>query len=285
MTAVMARGLGIGTVLEGVDIRLPPGEALGVVGVNGAGKSTLLALLAGVLRPDEGWVRVPPDTAYLPEGCPLDPGIRVRHWLTMARKLPGWQDEVAKELVRELDLPLDRRANRLSQGQRVRLGLALTLGRSAPCYLLDDPFLGLDPVGRRLAERWIARRASEATLVIAAQQAEALERLCTRMLLLHRGRIIAEGTLDAWRERYRSVRVTGASAALATLRPSVLATQESLGSARLLLDDPAGQVEAVLRTAGGEVSSLPLPIDEVLEALVARDRECHGATPRSTSEE
>lgn len=88
-----ARGLRLG-VLDGVDLDVPADGCVGVVGLNGAGKSTLLAAMAGVLQPDARTIERPP-LAYLPEGCPLDEGIPVHRWLTMARRLPGWEPEVA----------------------------------------------------------------------------------------------------------------------------------------------------------------------------------------------
>src|SRR6185503_14053637 len=128
----------------------------GLVGVNGAGKSTLVATMAGVLSPDSGRIERTSTFAYLPEGGPGDPHVRVGTWLRWASMLPGWDPAFAAELCAELAIDPKGVLGRLSQGQRVRVGVVMTLGRNVPLYLLDDPFLGLDPIARAVVERAIA---------------------------------------------------------------------------------------------------------------------------------
>ena len=251
---------------------LPAGDCLGLVGINGAGKSTLLALLAGVLLQDRGSITGTAGAAYLPEGCPLDPGIKVKHWLGLARSLPGWELEIGQQLQADFELPLGKPVQRLSQGQRVRLGLVLTLGRKAPVYLLDDPFLGLDPVGRRLAEKWIAHRGAESTTVLAAQDSAAVERLCTHLLLLDRGRMRLCAPLEEIQRRFRLIQVLGGADAAGALGDKILSRQQRGELLELLLDDPQEQAEALLAAAGAQPSPLPLPLDELLTALVQAER-------------
>jgi ABC-2 type transport system ATP-binding protein len=206
MSQIHVQGLGIGKVLRDVSFQVPKGACAGFAGINGAGKSTLIALLAGVLRQDDGSIDGTRGAAYLPEGCPLDDAIPVRRWLALAPSLPGWDPAFGAELISTFDLPLKRPAGSLSQGQRVRLGLILTLGRLAPVYLLDDPFLGLDPVAKAAAESFIARRSAESTIVLAAQDGGAIERLCTHLGLLHEGTLKGFARIDEWREKYPGVR-------------------------------------------------------------------------------
>lgn len=253
---IQVQNLTVGRVLRGVSFELPSDGCLGVVGLNGAGKSTLLALLAGVLPPDEGSLDVPTGAAYLPEGCPLDSGIRVRSWLQLATRLPGYEPAWAAELGAAL--PLDERtpAGRLSQGQRVRLGLRMTLARRAPAYLLDDPFLGLDPIARRAAESAIAERCAEAPVVLAAQDTGALERLCTHLLLLRGGEMVWCAPLEAWRERYRLLRIPESRRqVLQELGASVRSTTTRGAWLDVFVDDPDG---AVARALGGEPVALDL---------------------------
>jgi ABC-2 type transport system ATP-binding protein len=256
-----ARGLRLGA-LQRVDLDVPAESCVGVVGLNGAGKSTLLAAMAGVVAPDAGRVDRP-NTAYLPGGCPLDDGVPVHRWLTMARGLPGWEPAVGDAMIAAFDLP--KRSAKLSQGQRVRLGLVLTLGRRMPAYVLDDPFLGLDPVAKAEAERWIAVRAEAARVLIAAQDLDSLERLCTHLVVLHRGRVRASAAMDEWRARYRSVRLRGPVTLPADV-PTLW--RERRGETwEILLDDADGRYERQL-AAAGRVESLPLRLDELLRRLV-----------------
>jgi ABC-2 type transport system ATP-binding protein len=265
--AVAMRGVSLGRVLRDVNFAIPEGACLGVIGLNGAGKSTLVAVLAGVLSPDQGEVSCP-SGAYLPEGFQADPSIRVVHWLRLARHLPGWQPEVGDALAAELAVPRWQQLGALSQGQRVRLGLVLTLGRRVPVYLLDDPFLGLDPVAHAAAERWIARRSEEATVVMAAQDADAVERLCTHLLLLQDGAVRGFDEMDNWRRRYRAVRVVGGRNAVLAVAARVLHQRERAGCLELVLDDADGLASRILRTAGAEIEPVPMRLDELIGAVV-----------------
>ncbi|MDP2314266.1 MAG: ATP-binding cassette domain-containing protein [Pseudomonadota bacterium] len=253
----------VGKVLLGVDLDVPPDACVGVVGLNGSGKSTLLAVAAGVVPPDAGIREAVSGIAYLPEGCPLDARIPVHRWLSMGASLPGWEADAAAALVRDLDLP--PRAVALSQGQRVRLGLLLSLARRAPLYVLDDPFLGLDPVVKVSAERWIAHRAAEAPVLIAAQELGAIERLCTHLVLLHAGRVRALGPIDAWRARYRALRVVGEVDVGRILGARLLRR----GAGVALIDDPDGGAELALEAAGARVEAAALALEDVMQALVA----------------
>lgn len=266
--AVVLRSVCVGTILSDISAVIQPGACVGVIGVNGAGKSTLLAAMAGVFRPDAGEIEGTAHAAYLPEGFRVDPTIRVRQWLAMARNLPGWNPEIGGAIARDMGLPANVRVSGLSQGQRIRLGLILTLGRDTPCYLLDDPFLGLDPVGRTHAERWIARRSEDATVVLAAQDTEIVERLCTDLLLLDGGRVLGWGELESWRTRFVAVRVTGELQALRAVSGRVLQQRQRGPFHDLILDDADGQVRAVLSAAGVNVKPQPLRLDELITAMV-----------------
>lgn len=256
-------------VLERVGFSLPQGSCTAVLGANGCGKSTLLAVLAGVLPPDRGWVELPRPAAYMPEGFPLDGWVKVGRWLKVAEHLPGWEASVGHALIEALPLPHKRPAGQLSQGQRARLGLILTLGRRAPTYLLDDPFLGLDPMAQVAAERFISLRASEATVVLANQHAAASERLCSHLLFLQAGRLRWCAPVESWRERFRRVRVRGPRSAIDGLGSLVLHAEDRGVATEVLLDDVAGKAEFRLRAAGARVDAVPLPLDELLLSMVA----------------
>jgi ABC-2 type transport system ATP-binding protein len=267
--AVTLRGVSIG-VLTDISAVIQPGACVGIIGVNGAGKSTLLAAAAGVLRPDAGSITGTNDAVYLPEGFRVDDNISVRRWLGIARYLPGWNPEIGGTLITQMGLPPGIPVRGLSQGQRLRLGLVLTLGRDAPCYLLDDPFLGLDPVARAHTERWIARRAEDATIILAAQDAEVVERLCTDLLLLNHGRVAGWGPLEAWRSRFVAIRTTGAAQTLTAIAGCTLQRRTRGETDELILDDPDGQVRALLTTAGVRFQPASLRLDELIAALVSQ---------------
>jgi len=176
---------------------------------------------------------------------------------------------VASRLTTALSLPMDRGASQLSQGQRVRLGLIMTLGRRAPVYLLDDPFLGLDPMAQVAAERFIAERAADATVLIANQDAAASERLCSHLLFLRSAELSWCAPMEAWRERFRRVRVRGPASAVESLGLLVLHAESRGRTIEVLLDDPTGSAEDRLRARGVRVEAVPLPLDELLLCMVA----------------
>lgn len=262
---IRAHNLGVGDVLAGVTFSLPDDGCLGVIGLNGAGKSTLLALLAGVLRPDLGTVDVPPGSAYLPEGCPLDPSVPVRSWLKLARRLPGYRENWDVDLGEALPLPARTAAARLSQGQRVRLGLRMTLCRQAPAWLLDDPFLGLDPIARRATESAIAARCADGPVVLATQDTEVVERLCTHLLLLREGKQLWFAPLDDWRSRFRAVRVPlDRREDITALGAVVLSTRERGTTLEVVLDDASGIAVSAL-----DGDSVPLSLLDLIAEVAA----------------
>lgn len=269
MGAVEARDLSLGTALSGVSFSLPIGSCTAVLGNNGSGKSTLLGMLARILSPTHGACSCLGPISYLPEGFPIDEQLRVRQVIDLVSGTPGWERRWATPLLEALDLPPRKRIAQLSQGQRVQLGVALTLGRRVRTYLLDDPFLGLDPMARVRVERAIADRAADATVVVASQEAAISERLCDHLLFLQTGRLFWCAPFESWRSRYRRIRVRDRVEATHELGELALITRRQGATMEVLLDDPAGSAEGRLRRAGARVDPMPLPLDELLLVVSA----------------
>jgi ABC-type multidrug transport system ATPase subunit len=118
-------------------------------------------------------------------------------------------------------------------------------------------------------ERAIADRAADATVVLACQHAAAAERLCDHLLFLRKGGLQWCAPVDAWRERFRRVRIRGDLDAVHELGELALHVERRGQALEALLDDPAGVAEARLRIAGAVVEPLPLPLDELLMAVAA----------------
>ena len=264
MSAVEVEGLRLGRALRGLDFSLPTGSCSAIVGANGAGKSTLMGILAGVLRPDAGRARCAGPVAYLPEGLGLDGLLRVGGAVGLVAGLPGWEPSVGGALLDRFGLDPRARVGDLSMGQRTRLGVALTLGRRARTYLLDDPFLGLDPMAQVIVERAIAERAAESTVVMGCQHASAAERLCDHLLLLRAGELLWCAPVESWRARYRRLRVSGPIDLRAALGERVVHLEAQGGGWVVLVDDPAGLAERQLRVAGARVDEQALALDELL---------------------
>ncbi|AEW98746.1 ATP-binding cassette domain-containing protein [Streptantibioticus cattleyicolor] len=212
-TAVEAVGVGSRRrrkrVLDGCSFRIPTGRVCGVVGPNGAGKSTLLALAAGLLRPDEGTLRVfgaaPRDAvaraalAFVGQDKPLYHRFTVAALLRMGRDLnPGWRDDLAERM---LDLPasaLRTRVGALSGGERTRVALALALGKAPALLLLDEPLADLDPLARRHVMGVLLADAVErgTTVVMSSHVLAELDDVIDYLLLVDGGRIRLAGETD-----------------------------------------------------------------------------------------
>ena len=115
--------------LRNISFEVQEGESVGLVGNNGSGKSTLLAILARIFAPTGGEAACLGPVSYLPEGFPIDEQLRVKQVIGLVAGTPGWESRWVSPLLGALDLPPGKRIRELSQGQRVQLGVALTLGR------------------------------------------------------------------------------------------------------------------------------------------------------------
>ena len=204
-------------ILRDVTLRIPVAEMVGLLGPNGAGKTTLLRILAGVLAPDTGRIRVlgePPGwrtlrhTALLPEQGHLPGWLTIGEWITYARRLyPDWSEERERRLVDDLALRLDRPIARLSRGEGVRVGLLTCLAREAPVVLLDEPFTGIDLLSRETIASAIVRECGDGsrTVIVATHDVREFEPLFDRVLFLKDGSVAADETAEAIRARGLSV--------------------------------------------------------------------------------
>ncbi|MGL4513419.1 MAG: ABC transporter ATP-binding protein [Lacipirellulaceae bacterium] len=221
----LAKAFGAKEVLRGVDLRVEPGEVVGLLGKNGAGKSTLLKCLLGLLRITGGAGRVYGDDAW-----DLSPATKGRlgyvpqevvtyPWMTVAQVIaytgafyPRWNDKLADDLARRWDLPLGDRAGVLSAGQLQTLGLVLALGHEPDLLVLDEPVASLDPVARREFLRTlfdvVGDGRGERTVLFSSHITSDLERVATRVVMLQGGAVSLDSGIDDLKERVRRLRMT-----------------------------------------------------------------------------
>jgi ABC-2 type transport system ATP-binding protein len=183
------------TAISDVSLRVESGEVVGFLGPNGAGKTTTMRILLATLKPDEGTIDVHGAVGYLPEVFSAYDVLSVRSYLAFIARLKKVRDvdEVDDAMVRAgiADLA-SRPVQRLSKGQRQRVGMAQALLGSPPNFILDEPTIGLDP--KQIVEtRRVIRelRQSAAVLLSTHVLAEAAE-ICDRVVVIVRGRIVAE---------------------------------------------------------------------------------------------
>ncbi|MEE1941368.1 ABC transporter ATP-binding protein [Streptomyces sp. TRM 70361] len=212
-SAVEAYGLGKryrrGWALRDCSFRLPAGRVCGLIGPNGAGKTTLMGLVAGLLKPTTGTVRVfgaapgiaeaGPRVAFLPQEKPLFRRFTVAETLRLGRELnPRWDQRTAERIVRSGGVPFGARTGALSGGQRTRVAFALAFGRRPDLLVLDEPGAGLDPLARReLMSVLLAEAAEHGTTVLLSSHLLAdLENSCDYLLVLAAGGIRLAGGVD-----------------------------------------------------------------------------------------
>jgi ABC-2 type transport system ATP-binding protein len=211
----LARRFGETVAVAGVDLDVPDGSFFGLVGPNGAGKTTLLSMITGLLRPDAGSAVVAgvdvwadPVAAKTRMGVVQDTpalfdrlsGTELLAFHGALRRLdPDTVRERSEELLRVLDLAVD--ADRLvvdySLGMTKKLALAAALLHAPRVLFLDEPFGAIDPVSTNVIEQLLHRFVEGGgTIVFSSHVMDVVERLCDRVAVIARGRIVAAGTLS-----------------------------------------------------------------------------------------
>ncbi|MBU0551390.1 ATP-binding cassette domain-containing protein [Myxococcota bacterium] len=202
--------------VRGVDVVVYPGEVVGLLGPNGAGKTTTLRMLAGLIQPSEGVVRIAGfDVAsqaaeararlgFLSSGTGLYRRLSVREVLAYFGRLHGHDEAFIAsriaQLAEELELwPfLDRRCEVLSSGQRQRANIARAFLHDPPVVILDEPTASLDVLsGHFILQAISAARAAGRAVLFSTHIMSEAEVLCDRILLLHEGRVLYQGALEA----------------------------------------------------------------------------------------
>lgn len=239
--------------VDSIDFDIPKGQVVGFLGPNGAGKSTTIRMIAGYLPPTSGRVvvdgldvvenrlAVQSRIGYLPEAAPSYGEMRVVEFLKFRAKIFGI--ERAKRNA-AIDLAIKRcwlndvckrPIHQLSKGYRQRVGLAAALLHQPPVLILDEPTVGLDPSQIREVRGLIRELSGKHTVLLSTHMLPEVELSCDRIIMIARGRVRAQGTIDE-------------------LRNSAAKTE------RYIIETDSIRAEAVLREMRGvrEVESIPL---------------------------
>jgi ABC-2 type transport system ATP-binding protein len=203
-------------VLHEVEFGLRPGEMVGLIGLNGAGKSTTIKHILGLLTPQQGGVEVAgvrlsqqPERyrsafAYVPESPVLFDELTVEEHLRLSGMAYGIPEADynarMEELLEEFQMTPKRRAfaAHLSKGMRQKVMIMSALLAAPPLYIIDEPFLGLDPLGiRSLLDRLVEVKRGGAAILMSSHILSTVEAYCDRFIVMHQGRIAAQGDLDA----------------------------------------------------------------------------------------
>lgn len=198
--------------VQGLSFEVAPGEVLGLVGPNGAGKTTTIRSIAGIIIPTKGRIRIAGHDlstepvaaksalAFIPDEPHLFEYLTVEEHLRFVARLYRLGEVGARipGLLNELDLSDKRSAlpGELSRGMKQKLAIACGLLHEPKALLLDEPLTGLDPVGiRRMKATIMQRAAGGAAVILSSHLLHLVEEICSRVLVMQRGRVVAFGTI------------------------------------------------------------------------------------------
>ncbi len=219
--------------VDGIDLVLAPGERVGLLGPNGAGKTTTLLMLLGVVTPDAGSIevlglRLPRKRSaamqrvgFVAGYLPLPENLTVRESLELFAGFAGLRRPrpVIEEAVEAFGLSalVDRRAQGLSSGQRTLVSIVKAVLHRPALLVLDEPTASLDPdVAARIRQALLeVHRRDGTALLVTSHNMREVEMLCERVVLLSRGRVVADGSADAVAGQFDAGDLEGAFLAVA----------------------------------------------------------------------
>jgi ABC-2 type transport system ATP-binding protein len=206
------KSFGSVAAVSALSLKVGKGEVLGFLGPNGAGKTTTMKMITGFLAPDAGRIRVcghdietapiaaQREIGYLPEGAPAYGDMTARQFLGFIARVRGFRGVQAKERIAQaaektaLGAVLDQPVETLSKGFRRRVGLAQAILHDPKVLILDEPTDGLDPNQKHAVRELIRAMAAEKAIIVSTHVLEEVEAICTRAVIIDRGRLVADGT-------------------------------------------------------------------------------------------
>jgi ABC-2 type transport system ATP-binding protein len=222
----LVKTYGAKRAVDGISFSVRPGEILGFLGPNGAGKSTTMKMITGFISPDGGTatvdgidvtrdpVGVKSRLGYLPESAPAYPEMTVEEFLNFIAEVRGYRTAVTRtaQVERAIGLthlaPVRRQAiETLSKGFKQRVGFAQALLHDPPVLILDEPTDGLDPNQKIEVRSLIKSMAAAKTIVLSTHILEEVEAICTRVIIISRGQVVADETPEQLRARRPGARL------------------------------------------------------------------------------
>jgi ABC-2 type transport system ATP-binding protein len=222
----LVKTYGAKRAVDGVSFSVQRGEILGFLGPNGAGKSTTMKMITGFIRPDAGTatvdgidvtadpVAVKRKLGYLPESAPAYPEMTVAEFLGFIAEVRGFRTADAKRAQVDRAIALTHLApvrnqtiETLSKGFKQRVGFAQALLHDPPALILDEPTDGLDPNQKIEVRSLIKSMAATKTIILSTHILEEVEAICTRVIIISRGKVVIDETPAALRARQPGARL------------------------------------------------------------------------------
>ncbi|MCA0970518.1 ABC transporter ATP-binding protein [Halobacillus litoralis] len=198
--------------IQNIHLTIETGRIYGIIGENGSGKSTLLKLMAGLIHPSKGSVKVNGEPVtrksashigYMTDRDTFYPYLKVKELVDFYdSQFPDFNRERAQDILDFLSVDPDEKLTNLSKGNLGRAKLAVTIAREAPFLLLDEPLSGLDPMVRESIVKGILQFVDfeQQSLVITTHEIRDIEPLLDEAIIIHQGRKLAQQSVDDIRE-------------------------------------------------------------------------------------
>ncbi len=199
-------------VLKDINLKIPRGKIIGLLGKNGMGKTTLIKLINDLLTPTSGEILVNGKEvgieskkiiSYLPERTYLDKSMTIKQTLEFFMDFyDNFDVKKAKRLIKDLDLEIDTKISKMSKGMQEKLQLVLVMSRNAELYILDEPLGGVDPATRDYILDTILNNFNEdASVIISTHLISDIERILDEVIFIDKGKIILSSDADKLREK------------------------------------------------------------------------------------
>jgi len=211
----LSKSFGKKKVLKNINLTIPKGKIIGLLGKNGTGKSTLIKLINDLLTPDEGTILVNGENigvsskkiiSYLPERTYLDKTMTVKKVIEYFSDFyDNFDPAKARKLLKDLDLDINQKISKMSRGMQEKVSLVLVMSRRADLYILDEPLGGVDPATRDYILDTILSNFNEgASIIISTHLISDIERILDEVIFIDKGKIILESNADELRKKESS---------------------------------------------------------------------------------
>lgn len=270
--------------LQNIDLELPSGQVMGLVGANGAGKSTILRILVGLIKADAGEVEVcghrsphaqvaiKREVGYDSDDMRLYKTQSLRWHMDFVSSIyPGWDETYAAQLLKRFDLRAHQALRGFSHGQRVKALLLLILARRPKLLLLDEPTTGLDPVARVEVLEALAEvlRDEERSVLFSSHNTMDVEQLSDSITFIHQGKLVASQDKESFLSSWRRVVCHGAWQEQISALPEVASARNNGSVIELKVRDCGDILLSRLQQFGMTVKSVePMSLEDIFVTSV-----------------
>lgn len=268
------------TILNNINVHIEPGDVIGLVGKNGAGKTTLLETLLGFGYPAFGEVRLWGEPAtelsneakqkigFVPQRDELLSTMNGREHLKLYRALRSrWNQALVDRLCEEWEIPLQRMAHKMSEGERQKLSIVLAMAHEPELLVLDEPVASLDPLARRQFLQQLIEIATDHSraIVFSSHIVTDLERVANRVWLLHGGSLAWSDGLDELKESVVRVQLhaDGPLETRPTIEGLLTFTTEPRGASLVCKDWDSSKRAQLAEQTGADLEIAHLSLEDI----------------------